>query len=81
MTETVSTALGNRAVLRIPEFRKLFTAQAISDVGDGMTFTALLLLVNALTGSTAALAARPRPRWTSSCARGRRRATRNRLTP
>lgn len=51
-----STSLGNRAVLRIPAFRNLFAAQAISDVGDGMTFTALLLLVNNLTHSPAALA-------------------------
>jgi MFS family permease len=49
-------SLGNRDVLRLPEFRKLFTAQAVSDVGDGMTFMALLLLVNNLTHSPAALA-------------------------
>jgi len=48
--------MDNRAVLRLPEFRKLFAAQAISDIGDGMTFTALLLLVNGLTHSPAALA-------------------------
>jgi MFS family permease len=48
--------LGTRAVLRLPDFRKLFLAQAISDVGDGMTFMALMLLVNAETHSTAALA-------------------------
>ena len=56
MTESRPTALGNRAVLGLPEFRKLFVAQSISDVGDGMTFMALLLLVNALTHSTAVLA-------------------------
>ncbi len=49
--------LGNRAVLRFPAFRKLFVAQAVSDIGDGMTFMALLLLVNDLTHSPAALAA------------------------
>ncbi len=49
-------AMGNRDVLRLPEFRKLFAAQAISDIGDGMTFMALLLLVNELTHSPAALA-------------------------
>jgi MFS family permease len=48
--------MGNRDVLKLPEFRKLFTAQAISDIGDGMTFMALLLLVNELTHSPAALA-------------------------
>ena len=57
MTDVRPAALGNRAILRIGEFRKLFVAQAISDIGDGMTFMALLLLVNALTHSTLALAA------------------------
>lgn len=56
MTDSPATTMSNRAVLRLPEFRKLFLAQAISDVGDGMTFTALLLLVNNLTHSPAALA-------------------------
>ena len=56
MTDSPAAPMGNRAVLRLPEFRKLFVAQAISDVGDGMTFTALLLLVNNLTHSPAALA-------------------------
>ena len=56
MTDLRPTPMGNRAVLRLPEFRKLFVAQAISDIGDGMTFMALLLLVNELTHSTAALA-------------------------
>jgi MFS family permease len=48
--------LGSREVLRLPDFRKLFVAQAISDLGDGMTFMALLLLVNHLTHSPAAVA-------------------------
>lgn len=56
MTDAPPTPMSNRAVLRLPEFRKLFVAQAISDIGDGMTFTALLLLVNNLTHSPAALA-------------------------
>jgi MFS family permease len=56
MTESRPTPLGNRAVLRLPEFRKLFVAQTISDVGDGMTYMALMLVVNDLTHSTAALA-------------------------
>jgi MFS family permease len=56
MTEPRPSALGNRAVLRLPEFRKLFVAQAISDAGDAMTFMALLFVVNALTHSTAVLA-------------------------
>jgi MFS family permease len=56
VADTATRPLGNRDVLRIPEFRKLFAAQAISDIGDGMTFMALLLLVNQLTHSPAALA-------------------------
>lgn len=49
-------SLGARDVLRIPDFRRLFLAQAISDIGDGMTFLALYLLVLDLTGSTALIA-------------------------
>jgi MFS transporter, DHA3 family, macrolide efflux protein len=49
-------ALGARDVLRIPDFRRLFVAQTISDIGDGLTFLTLLLTVNQLTHSTAALA-------------------------
>jgi MFS family permease len=46
-----------RDVLRIRDFRLLFTAQFVSDIGDGLTNLGLLLLINQLTGSTAALAA------------------------
>ena len=56
MADQRPAAMGNRAVLRLPEFRKLFVAQSISDIGDGMTFMALMLLVNELTHSPAALA-------------------------
>lgn len=49
--------LGARAILRIRDYRTVWSAQAISDVGDGLTNMALLLLVNHLTGSTAAIAA------------------------
>lgn len=56
MAESGPRPLGNRDVLRLPEYRKLFAAQAVSDIGDGMTFMALLLLVNSLTHSPAALA-------------------------
>jgi MFS transporter, DHA3 family, macrolide efflux protein len=48
--------MGVRAVLRIPDFRRLWAAQAISDVGDGLTNLTLLLVVLGMTGSTAALA-------------------------
>jgi MFS transporter, DHA3 family, macrolide efflux protein len=53
---TVARPMGVRDLLRIPDFRRLFVAQAISDVGDGMTYLALFLLVLDLTGSTAAIA-------------------------
>jgi MFS transporter, DHA3 family, macrolide efflux protein len=49
-------AIGIRGLIRLPDLRRLWGAQAISDVGDALTNLALLLLVNALTGSTAALA-------------------------
>jgi MFS family permease len=58
MTDSVAApALGARDVLRIPDFRRLWIAQGISDVGDGLTLLTLMLLVNQLTGSTLALAA------------------------
>ena len=50
-------ALSARDVLRIPNYRRLWLGQLVSDVGDGLTNLALLLLVNHLTGSTAAIAA------------------------
>lgn len=49
-------ALGVRDLLRLPDFRRLYLAQAVSDIGDGMTYLALFLLVLDLTGSAAALA-------------------------
>ncbi|MCX7783668.1 MAG: MFS transporter [Meiothermus sp.] len=42
--------------LRHKGFRNLWLAQSISDFGDGLTGLALLIMVNQLTGSTAALA-------------------------
>jgi MFS family permease len=56
-SEPTPRALGARDVLRIPAFRRMWLAQAISDMGDGLTMLTLLLLVNQLTGSTLALAA------------------------
>jgi MFS transporter, DHA3 family, macrolide efflux protein len=50
-------ALGARDVLRIPAYRRLWLGQLVSEAGDGLTNLALLLLVNHLTGSTAAIAA------------------------
>ncbi len=49
-------ALGIRDLFRIPAYRLLWLGQLISEAGDGLTNLTLLLLVNALTGSTAALA-------------------------
>lgn len=48
--------LGVRDLLRLPDFRRLYLAQAISDLGDGMTYLALFLIILALTGSTAVIA-------------------------
>jgi MFS family permease len=53
---TAAPALSARQVLRIPDFRRIFVGQLVSDFGDALTMLALLLLVNELTGSTAALA-------------------------
>jgi len=47
---------GVRDLLRIPDFRRLYIAQAVSDIGDGMTYLALFLLVMSLSGSTALIA-------------------------
>jgi MFS family permease len=55
MTES-TPALGTRDVLRLPDFRRLWVAQSISDLGDGMTLTALLLLITTLGASTTTLA-------------------------
>ena len=52
----VARPFGVRDLLRLPDFRHLYLAQAISDIGDGMTYLALFLLVLDQTGSTAALA-------------------------
>ncbi|MGC1210529.1 MAG: MFS transporter [Micromonospora sp.] len=50
MTTTVSTGLG-------PDFRRLWTANAVSNLGDGVTMVAGPLLVASLTRDPAALAA------------------------
>ena len=60
MTDATATpkpvSMGVRDVLRIPSYRSLIGGQAVSDVGDGITLLLLLLVINQLTGSTAALA-------------------------
>ena len=55
-TTSDAAPLGVRAILRIREYRLLWLGQLVSEAGDGLTNLTLLLLVNALTGSTAALA-------------------------
>ena len=45
-----------RSVLKILDYRRLWIAQVVSNFGDALTSMALLLFVNELTGSTAALA-------------------------
>ena len=61
MTNTPADAqsqsvLGMRDILRIPNFSRLWTGQVISNFGDSLTSLTLLILVNELTGSTAAIA-------------------------
>src|SRR6187397_989905 len=53
---TIDQALGVRDVLRIPDYRRLFTGQVVSDIGDGITLFLVLLVINDLTGSPIALA-------------------------
>lgn len=52
-----SAPMGARSVLRIPDYRRLWVAQGVSDIGDALTSLTLLIVVTRLTGSTAALAA------------------------
>ena len=47
---------GLKDLFKIPDFRYLYGGQVVSNFGDAMTNLALLLLVNALTGSVTALA-------------------------
>ena len=49
-------SMGVRDVLRIRDYRSIFAGQVVSDIGDGVTFLLLLLVINDLTGSTTALA-------------------------
>jgi MFS family permease len=47
---------GLKSLLRNANFRMFWTGQIISDFGDSLTNLALLIIINQLTGSTAALA-------------------------
>jgi len=51
-----SEETGLRGLLAIADFRRLWLAQVVSDVGDNLTLITLLFLVQRLTGSTVALA-------------------------
>ncbi|HEX2912844.1 MAG TPA: MFS transporter [Chloroflexia bacterium] len=51
-----AAALSVRQLFGIGNFWRLWLGQTISDFGDGMTTLTLIMLVNHLTGSTAALA-------------------------
>jgi MFS family permease len=56
MNNSPTENLGMRQVLGIPNYRFLWSGQVISNFGDSLTNLGLLILVNELTGSTAALA-------------------------
>jgi MFS transporter, DHA3 family, macrolide efflux protein len=48
--------MGVSDVLRIPDYRRLFAGQIVSDIGDGITMFLVLLVIFDLTGSIVALA-------------------------
>ncbi|HRJ42759.1 MAG: MFS transporter [Caldilineaceae bacterium] len=56
MTTNSERPFAFKDLLAIRDYRFLWLGQIVSDMGDSMTSLALLLLVNHLTGSTAALA-------------------------
>lgn len=56
MEANQSKKIGMGAVLAIPDFRKLWIGQAVSQIGDGLTSLATLIVVSQLTQSTTALA-------------------------
>ncbi len=55
MTTDAQQNSSMRRVLANPQFRLLWTGQAISQIGDGLANLALLIMINKLTGSTLAL--------------------------
>ncbi len=50
-------APGAREALANPDFRRLWLAEAVSQMGDGLTGLAILVLIHRITGSVTALAA------------------------
>ena len=53
---TQATEAGLSSLLRIPDFRRLWLGQIVSDFGDNLTFISILFVIQRLTGSTVALA-------------------------
>jgi MFS family permease len=51
------SARGARTPLANPNFRRLWLAETVSQLGDGLTSLAILVVIHRLTGSVAALAA------------------------
>lgn len=56
MSQNPAPNASAKSVLSNPNFRNLWLGQTISQVGDGLTNLALLIVINQLTGSTAAVA-------------------------
>jgi MFS family permease len=56
MTQSIEAAPKPKSPLSIPNFRNLFIGQTISQIGDGLTNLAVLIVINNLTGSTVAVA-------------------------
>jgi MFS family permease len=56
MSQPVEQTPKAKSPLSIPNFRNLWIGQTISQIGDGLTNLAVLIVINSLTGSTAAVA-------------------------
>jgi MFS family permease len=56
MSQNPAPNASAKSVLSNPNFRNLWLGQTISQIGDGLTNLALLIVINELTGSTAAVA-------------------------
>ncbi|MBL8045749.1 MAG: MFS transporter, partial [Anaerolineales bacterium] len=56
MSQNPAPNASAKSVLSNPNFRNLWLGQTISQIGDGLTNLALLIVINELTGSTVAVA-------------------------
>jgi MFS family permease len=56
MVAETTTNKGIKDALAVPNFRRLWSGQTISQIGDGLTSLAILIMINQLTHSTTALA-------------------------